>query len=175
MRQKHPEAGLTLVEVVVASTLLMLISLATLSVMGAAQKGYSYSRARTHIEDKTRFVLKEIVRELASTGMTCPDWSLTSSKITYRRCSGYDFTAENRGWGNRRSIELLGSTIEFTEVDSGGGLIFSRPLVDEVSSFDISQDAQNPDLLTITLGLEGIDSQGNAISVSRSAAVFLRN
>lgn len=175
MKAAGGEEGFTLVEVTIASAILAVLSIMTLSVMAAAQNGYSYSRTRTHLEDKTRFVLKEIVRELACTGMTCPDWSLSSSAVTYRRCTGYDFQAENKGWGPRRTIQLDGRRVDFSEIDDGGSEVFTRTLVDEVTSFSISQDLTNPDLLTVTLSLEGRDSQGNVNTVSRGAAVFLRN
>ena len=166
---------MTLVEVVIASAILASISLTSLTVMAAAQKGYSYSRARTHLDDQTRYVLKEIVRELACTGMTCPDWSLSSSAVTYRRCDGYDFSAETKGWGPRRTIQLDGKAITFSAVDDAGSPIFTRTLADEVTSLDISQAGQNPDILTLSLVLDGKDSQGNIITARRMATVFLRN
>jgi prepilin-type N-terminal cleavage/methylation domain-containing protein len=174
VRRGRPN-GFTLVEVVIGATILTIVSLATLSVMGAGQKGYSYSRARTHLEDKTRYVLKEISRELACTGMVCPDWSLAETSVTYRRCSGYDFDTDVKGWGNRRTFQLTGTALHFSEVSDGGSPTFDRILVEGVEAFSIVQDVDNPDLLTISLTLQGHDSLGNAIPVSRTVMVFLRN
>jgi prepilin-type N-terminal cleavage/methylation domain-containing protein len=175
VRDTARQEGFTLVEVVIGSAVLAILTLVTMSFMGAAQKGYSYSRARTHLEDKTRFVLKEVARELACTGMVCPDWSLAEKKVTYRRCSGYDFDSDVKGWGNRRTFELTGTALHFTEVTDEGAPVFDRVLVEEVEGFSIVQDVENPDLLTIRLDLKGQDCQGNDIPVSRSVMVFLRN
>ena len=175
MKRTGTTTGFTLVEVSISSAILGVLAMTAVGILGTAQKGYGSSEVRTTLEDRTRIALKEIGRELACTGIACPDWSLSKSEVHYRRAAGYDFAADGLRWDNIRKFRLSGTKLLFEETSSQGGLVFSRTLLDPVNTFEIAQDPQDPALLTITLDLRGTDTQGWTVDVRRTGLVFLRN
>ena len=173
MKRNRAENGFTYVELMASMAILSGLSLAALALMGAAHEGYGYSTARTSLEDRSRVALKEISRELAAAGIGSPDWQFTPTEIRYNRSQGYDYATGAQTWGELRRFRLDGDTVLFEEIDAGGDVVFSRPLLTPVTSFQITQD--EPDLLTITVALVGVDTRGRPIPVNGSATVFLRN
>ncbi len=175
MIRQNSRAGFTMIEVAISSVLLALLALVSLSMLGAAQKGYAESRVRTYLQDKTRIVLKEIARELANTSVECPSWSLTKDSVTFEQIAGFDFVARDRTWATIKRIRLDGDALVFEDLNSSAGVVRSRTLAQPVSDFSLDAGTSGIDLVEVEIEMEGLDSQGVVISVTNQVTVFLRN
>jgi prepilin-type N-terminal cleavage/methylation domain-containing protein len=108
-RRLRASAGFTLVEVVVATAILGVLSAVALGLLERAQRIETEAITRADLRVKARIALDRIARELRDSGPSTLEPSplapLGASSLTFRRATGYDADCGTVTFGAARRLE----------------------------------------------------------------------
>jgi len=84
-------AGLTLLEVMIASALLTIIVLVLFSILSSSASTYAWGTVHADLNGQARDLLDRLTRELADSSVStfAPSFPKDSSTLTFRRTTGY--------------------------------------------------------------------------------------
>lgn len=192
MRRIHPPSGFTLVEVMLALTLMAVILLGFTTAVRSSSQTYSSVAVVSGLENDAHDMLDRIADELRLAGTGSPDWAFDPAVpgvVTYNRCLGsFQGTV---AWDVPMTLAAIADYGEIggDGVDNNGnGLVDEQRLViEDPLTLAIVQEwchhvrsgglvfAKNGNDITVSLTLEKLNPEGALTSYSAATVVSLRN
>ena len=128
-RETGREAGHTILELMVASTLLLVMMAALGTAFGTGGEVYGDGLLRSELNATARGTLNRIIYEMEATRSDAPDFAVSGSSITYNRVEQISATTATFGsartivYGNDGTVMLVrpadGVNVTLTDICSG--------------------------------------------------------
>ncbi|MFH0963022.1 MAG: prepilin-type N-terminal cleavage/methylation domain-containing protein [Planctomycetota bacterium] len=102
-RLRGRRAGFTLVEVLVATSILAFLAGVTLTALDATLKMEKSTTLNSHLNRQAEILVQEIARNIRYSGVTSDGWDFpldtAVTSIAFSRCTGWDAQLDQPAWG----------------------------------------------------------------------------
>lgn len=149
-------SGYTILEMMVASVLLLVMVAALGTAFGTGGQVYGDGLLKAELNSSARAVLNRIVAELGETRSDAPDFGVSGNFVTYNRLETISATSATFG-SERRIAWSNGGEVTLVIVDDK----VSETLTENCTSLVFTLDEGR---LTVAVTISGVDAKGNAVS-----------
>jgi len=164
-RRSPSRCGASLVELIIVVTVLLFVVAAVGYVMLASSTTMQVGTAYGVLQSRLADAVDRITAELRQSGPDCPDWSLATSSLTCRVCTGFD--GVERLWGEPVTYSLSADG-DLLRTQDGSSIV----LLKRVTTLSFEQkDA----LVLLTVAAEQPTKDQKVLSASMSTTVFLND